>query len=348
MAARNSFYIAPGLVLLLAVLGSYTYGTSLRRMTLVLGVFRTPASQDSIQPKDVSIIGNTLHCEDLHYHEASKLLFTACEDVESTRYSWFPPLANFNNPTAASKARGNIRIIDPRTLKARALHFENFEPPFVTHGIDIIDDPSRRKGEAVYVFAVNHKPSHLYYEAKWSTTLYVEFSASAGSPTDDSYNVKASVALAGTFEGMDSNSTARRIDVVESIELDSTLDNPSYFSDPFANATFDASGFIVCGLTRAVDLQKNSRDPHAKDGVMVWKVAPHGPHGQQTSNARNDVGLGGWSKRLLFQDDGNRIRSSSTAVLVATDPSINGGRRRAQLFVTGFLSKSIVSIGVDL
>ncbi|XP_044714418.1 arylesterase domain-containing protein [Hirsutella rhossiliensis] len=302
-------------------------------MTLVLGVFRTPASQDSIQPKDVSIIGNTLHCEDLHYHEASKLLFTACEDVESTRYSWFPPLANFNNPTAASKARGNIRIIDPRTLKARALHFENFEPPFVTHGIDIIDDPSRRKGEAVYVFAVNHKPSRehfqkanasapksysvvevfhyvigsdtvrhvrsvwdpliatpndilalsptsffvtndhyyrdgwlrmledLYYEAKWSTTLYVEFSASAGSPTDDSYNVKASVALAGlhnnnglghgktsqdvllgsaasgvlhlgTFEGMDSNSTARRIDVVESIELDSTLTTRATFRTP--------------------------------------------------------------------------------------------------------------------
>ncbi len=40
------------------------------------------------------------------------------------------------------------------------------------------------------------------------------------------------------------------ISVKETLKLDSTIDNPSYFSDPYANATFDASGYILAGLTR--------------------------------------------------------------------------------------------------
>lgn len=212
----------------------------------------------------------------------------------------------------------------------------------------------------------------IYPRAKWSNTLHVEFSTDAGHLADESRGVKASVALTGlhnnnglghgrtredvllvsaasgmlhlgAFQGSDS-----KINLIESIEMDSTLDNPSYFSDPYANSTFDASGFVVCGLTKAFELLKNSRDPKAKDGVMVWKVTPSERVGQQRSDHTNGGSLGKWSKRLLFQDDGNRIRSSSSALLVAVDPSVNGGRRQAQLFVTGFLSKNAVMMMVDL
>ncbi|KAF4506532.1 hypothetical protein G6O67_006608 [Ophiocordyceps sinensis] len=422
MPARSSFYLAPGLVLLLAAVVSFVYGPRLRRTSLVLGVFRTPASRDSVSLEHFSTVENTVHCEDLHYHESSKMLFTA-----------------------SSKAQGSVKVIDPKTLKATTLRFDNFGPPFVTHGIDVIDDPDRQAGEAVYIFAVNHKPSSQHYEkanvsapkshsvvevfhhvigsesirhvrsvwdplirtpndilalsptsffvtndhhyregwlrmledvnsgARWSNTIYVEFPAGGERPAED-YKVKASVALTGLHNnnglghgdaahdvllGSAASGTlhlgrvqgvnaARSITVVESIELDSSIDNPSYFADPFANGTFDASGFVVCGLTRAIDLGKNCRDPQAKDGVMVWKVAHQGGRGQQESKVESRAGSERWSKRLLFQDDGRRIRSSSSAVLIATDPAINGGRRRAQLFVTGFLSRNIVSVGVDL
>lgn len=113
MAVRRPFSLAPWLVLLLAVLASYVYGPSLRRTGVVLGLFRSSGFQDSIPHGDISAIENTVHCEDLHYNTPSKLLFTACEDEESTRYSWFPPLTNFDDPTAVSKARGSIKVIDP-------------------------------------------------------------------------------------------------------------------------------------------------------------------------------------------------------------------------------------------
>lgn len=43
-------------------------------------------------------------------------------------------------------------------MKSRRLEFENFDGPFITHGIDVIDDKERAEGEAVYIFAVNHVP----------------------------------------------------------------------------------------------------------------------------------------------------------------------------------------------
>lgn len=117
MPARSSFYLAPGLVLLLAAVVSFVYGPRLRRTSLVLGVFRTPASRDSVSLEHFSTVENTVHCEDLHYHESSKMLFTACEDEETTRYSWFPPLTIFDDPTAASKAQGSVKVIDPKVRR---------------------------------------------------------------------------------------------------------------------------------------------------------------------------------------------------------------------------------------
>ena len=75
------------------------------------------------------------------------------------------------------------------------------------------------------------------------------------------------------------------IKLVESIQLDSIIDNPSYFADPFASKACDMSGYILLGLARAVDLGKTKQDPKAAEPVMVWYARPVGGEaGQEGSN----------------------------------------------------------------
>ncbi|KAL2146595.1 hypothetical protein VTI28DRAFT_3094 [Corynascus sepedonium] len=135
----------------------YIVGPNLYRAVVVLGVLRKYPNGATIQG-EVTEIPDTVHCEDLHYHLPSGTLFAACEDNAETRFKWFPPLTNFDAPELASKSRGSIHVIDPKIMKSRRLEFENFEGPFITHGIDVIADKERPEGEAVYIFAVNHVP----------------------------------------------------------------------------------------------------------------------------------------------------------------------------------------------
>lgn len=48
------------------------------------------------------------------------------------------------------------------------LAFQNFEQPFITHGIDVIQDPA--DANAVYIFAVNHQSNPEYYEREQPDT----------------------------------------------------------------------------------------------------------------------------------------------------------------------------------
>ncbi|KAJ5899664.1 hypothetical protein N7495_004408 [Penicillium taxi] len=50
----------------------------------------------------------------------------------------------------------------PYTLKSTRLTFENFEGSFVTHGINVIQDPVQE--DYVYIFAINHLPNPEYFE----------------------------------------------------------------------------------------------------------------------------------------------------------------------------------------
>lgn len=106
----------PIAVLFLAILGSWLY-PKLHRSTVALGVFRKPANT-TIALSDLHVVKGTTHCEDVHYHSASNLLFTACEDNAAVRHSWFPPLANFDDASVATASQGSIKIIDP-TVRAK-------------------------------------------------------------------------------------------------------------------------------------------------------------------------------------------------------------------------------------
>ncbi|KAJ4252867.1 hypothetical protein NW762_010773 [Fusarium torreyae] len=402
----------------------------INRFTTVMGVFREPANT-IVADGDFITIEDTTVCEDLHHHQDSGLLFTACDDSYEARFSWFPGLGVLHDPLSSAKVRGSIHVIDPKTFKSKRLEFENFAGPFITHGIDVITDPD--SDDSVYILAINHlahpdylqhivdgkKPdeysvnkaasqieifhhvlgtsaikhirsiSHpliqtpndilarsptsfhvtndhyyrerifrqiedVYYGAKWSNTILVQITDLRSE--DSTSGFQASVALTGLHNNnglgrgrtpdeiaigsaasgdvhlarITSNSS---IQVLETINTDSAADNPYYFSDSFAEVNGDSSGFISAGLSKAADLAKSVGVATATEPVMVWLMKPKN---------------GKWEKKLLFEDDGKRLRSAATGVVIGIDPTLEGGQKKAWLFVTGFYSKNIVAVKVDI
>ncbi|CAG7915670.1 unnamed protein product [Penicillium olsonii] len=401
---------------LFAALVSYLAGP-ISHLVQITGVFLTPVPTVLGEGQGPIYIADTVHCEDVHHYRPANLLFTACEDHKSTRFSWFPPLGHMSPPGA----RGSLHVVDPKTMKSTRLAFTNFEGTFVTHGIDIVEDP---KAKAVYIFAVNHLPNPAYFEAgepdgvhkarsqielfhhvlgsstvqhvrsiyhplvetpndvyaespvsfyvtndhfyregvmrmvedfwpsaKWSSIIHVQID----SLSKDS-NVEASVALQGLWNnnGLGHGRTDKEmiissavggelyvsaphsdhtIEVQETIPFQTVTDNPSYYADPYRTDIDDASGFVVAGISQAVYLASNARNPDATDASQVWYT-----------RFLSDTGV--WEKKLLFEDDGLRIRTASAAVLVPIEPK--DGKKLAWLFVTGFMSESMIAVQVEL
>lgn len=102
-----------GAILVLAIFAAFFYTAELPRAKVVLGFGRKQGSTVVANANDFHTIPDTVHCEDLHYHEPSRLIFTACEGVEATRYAWFPALGHFDDPNVGLKAQGSIEVIDP-------------------------------------------------------------------------------------------------------------------------------------------------------------------------------------------------------------------------------------------
>ncbi|KAL2882065.1 hypothetical protein SGCOL_002326 [Colletotrichum sp. CLE4] len=428
--------LVPVLVAGLAIFGGYNYAPAAKRTITLAGIGREKLNTPVAQAGDFIYIDDTIHCEDIHYHTPSGLLFTACEDNEEGRGKWFPGLGTLDDPLTGSKQKGSLHVIDPKDMTQRRLKFENFDTTFVTHGIDVISDP--KKADAVYIFAVNHVPHPDYLATKvggqgsqkvtqksqsrveifhhilgsstvkhlrtvihplmktpndifikdpntfyatndhyypdgvgrlvedvwpgttWTDTIYIHIEEmSSLVPTE---GIKAEVALSGmrNNNGMghgrkageilvvncaggemfigeaSSDSKNTSINIAESVQVDSYIDNPSYFDDPYKTETFDASGFVLPGLSRPIDIPKQVHNTSSDIGSIVWYVKPA---------AGSD---GGYEKRLVFEDDGTRARSAAAAVLVAIDPAQERGERKAWLFVTGFMAGSVVAFKIDL
>lgn len=307
-------------------------------------------------------------------------------------------------------------------MKSSRLEFENFKGPFVTHGIDVIEDP--KQADAVYIFAVNHlvnpdygvaegaddipkarsqielfhhvlesktvqhvrsiwhplieTPNDVYADspnsvyitndhfyrdghmrlveslwpsAKWTTVIHVQLTDLKAT---DSAGLDASVAHSGLWNnnGLGHGRTEdeivissamggelyvstrhpnHTISIKSTIPFDTVTDNPSFFADPYRTDTDDASGYVVAGVSQGIYLAKSAKDPDATEASQVWYARPKGD---------------GWEKKLLFEDDGSRIRSASAAVLVPMEPE--QGQKKAWLFVTGFLSEKMIAVKVDL
>lgn len=151
------------------------------------------------------------------------------------------------------------------------------------------------------------------------------------------HEIVVASAVGGFFHIGTVREDSSAIVVNETIDFDSTIDNPAWFTDKYADeATGDASGFVVAGLLRAIDLSKVGHDPLGKEGAIVWYATP------------SKDGSGSWDKKLLWQDDGSNVRNAATAVLVGIDPAKEDGAKRAWLFVSGFSSGNAVAVKVDL
>ncbi|KAF9887150.1 hypothetical protein FE257_010525 [Aspergillus nanangensis] len=412
---------------LLAILVATLYGPVSREVT-VLGVWRQPVNthQERAEGQAFYKIEDTMQCEDLHYHATSGKIYTACEDSILPRFSWFPPLGNVQGPV---NSIGSFHVIDPVTKKSVRLTFENFAGPFITHGIEIIEDPVR--SDAIYVFAVNHlsnaeyfqsekiaddvpkarsqieifhhvqdsstirhvrsvyhpliitpndiyaeSPSsfyvtndHFYREglmrsvedlipaAKWSSVIHIQLDSLQS--TDPAAGLHGQVALTGLHNnnGMAHGQSSEEmlisgaisgvmyrakphpenhtISVLDEFRYDCSIDNPSYYTDPYRSESDDASGYVQAGLLRAIDLAKTHADPNAKDGVMVWYTRR-----KATTTGESP---GEWETRLLFEDDGNTIRSASGAVLVPIEPNSADKQKKAWLFLVSSRSPSTSS-----
>ena len=101
-----------GLVALVAFLAG-----PISHFVQIAGIFLTPNSTVLAEGQGPIYIQDTIHCEDVHHYRPANLLFTACEDEKSSRFSWFPPIGNFR-PVAT---QGSIHVVDPKVTSSRQI-----------------------------------------------------------------------------------------------------------------------------------------------------------------------------------------------------------------------------------
>ena len=134
-------------------------------------------------------------------------------------------------------------------------------------------------------------------------------------------------------------SAPKTLTVQEHVQVQTTLDNPSFFVDVYATPDNNASGLILAGMARAIDIGSAAKDPDFPMPVAVWHLRYNG----------NDENLTSCPEPILiFQDNGLSVRTASAAVLVGIDPKENDGKKQGWLFVTGFFTRSIAVAKIDL
>jgi hypothetical protein len=256
-----------------------------------------------------------------------------------------PKIEIFHHVLASSSAR-HVRTVEhplilrPNDIAALDLHTFN-----VTNDHYYAGGPFRFLEQA-------------HYRATWSNVVRVSTKAQVGdaSPVAD---VTATIALDRVHNANGLTIGRRRDELLvsscasgtlnfcsilpngtlairERVMLDSVIDNPTYFRDPFETTERDASGFVMIGPTRGIDIGPHSREKNARDGVLTWFLQPR----LGSPNA--------WDTKLLFEDDGSRIRSGSTAAIVGIDPKLEGGKKMGWLFATGYWAQNIIAVKVSL
>ncbi|KAB8254247.1 hypothetical protein BDV32DRAFT_18999 [Aspergillus pseudonomiae] len=201
----------------------------------------------------------------------------------------------------------------------------------------------------------------LFPAAKWSNIVHIQLDSLESEQAETGVDAKVALtglqnnnglghgqsegellisnAIGGIMYRGRTNPETHNISIVDEVHFDSSIDNPSYYADPYRTSSDDASGYVLAGLLRTIDVAKNHADPNGKDGAMVWYTRPKA--------TKEEGGPVEWETRLIFEDDGTNIRSSSTALLVPIEPKPQE-KKKAWLFVTGFVSESVIAVEVLL
>ncbi|KAI1363142.1 serum paraoxonase/arylesterase family protein [Xylaria arbuscula] len=134
----------------------------------------------------------------------------------------------------------------------------------------------------------------------------------------------------------------RTMTVSHYIPIDCVVDNANYFTDPYAGVDGkDYSGYIMPGLADATQFLRGYGDPEFKAPISgeVWYLPA-------IAGKNKDID-GKKLRKLIFRDDGHTIRSVTTAVIVAIDPSKNEGKREGWLFVTSVIGAQMLATRID-
>lgn len=131
------------------------------------------------------------------------------------------------------------------------------------------------------------------------------------------------------------NWTGSQLVQTDYLALGIQLDNPTYFSDPFATAELDGSGYVLGGLLSGIHLDKTCRDPYAKVASSVWI-------------ARRSRKTGKLEKTRLLEDDGDWVSGASVGLIVPGKQSNGKGGRTSWMIVTGPFSLQVGVVKVDL
>ncbi|CAD0085331.1 unnamed protein product [Aureobasidium mustum] len=254
---------------------------------------------------------------------------------------------HYPNPEFVSSRREHIiksnsrvelfrHVIGSSTLKhIRTISHKLIETPNDIYAVSpsefyVTNDHRHREGlmrelEAVAPFA-------------WSNTIHV--SITDLSAISETAGLEASIALTGTKN----NNGLGHVHDFNEVTVVSAERGILYrcFADP-QNKTLRIEETVHLD-TRGIDLAGNTRNPSAKDPTFVWLVQR-----KQSSNIEKDATAeGAWEKKLVFADDGAKLRTASAAVIVGIDPKKEGGKKKGWLFATGFMSENVVATKIDL
>ena len=271
-----------------------------------------------------------------------------------------------------TKARSQIELFHHTLGSTTIQHVRTIRDKYITTPNDIYAQSPTSffvTNDHFYREGILRETEDLLPLAQWSNTIHVDISDLRA--TNPEAGINASIALTGIhnnnglghgqsddeilvtsamggrlYRGRMADSgngkTKDAIRIVDSIEFGSAVDNPSYFDDPYRTETVDKSGYVLGGLSHVIRLGKTKQDPKGTDGVMVWFLE----RSPLPADRREKVPLP--EPRVLFQDDGQRIRSASVALLVPIKPKKGEQKREAWLFISGFVSLNMIAVKVEL
>ncbi|OAA32022.1 Six-bladed beta-propeller, TolB-like protein [Moelleriella libera RCEF 2490] len=279
-------------------------------------------------------------------------------------------LASGGRSSSEPKAQSQIEIFTHKPGSDVAVHRRSIRSPLITTPNDIVATSASR-------FYVTN--DHYYREgrrrmledfltrgaAPWTNMSLVTITdAQAADPTtgfqalpvlrglhnnnglghagpDNKDEILVTDASGGVLYRLRRRAGTEALQVIEEVQMPIMLDNPSWYEDEWKTRDNDASGYILNGLARGIDLAAHMHDQSVSAAVQVYHLRANGSAGAAGGHKH-------WEKRLVYSDRGAQLNTVSGAVVVGIDPAQNGGKKQGWLFMTGFVGKNMVAARIDL
>lgn len=279
------------------------------------------------------------------------------------------PASERPSDPAQPAARSQIEIFKHAVGSSKVEHLRTVRHPLIRtpndiyalneHDFYVTNDHLHREGLKRDLEDMGHEDF-----GAWSDVIHIFLSPYSLSSPDPTVGITATVALdnvqnpnglghgrtpdeillnraaGGVMHTVQANPKTKKWNITDTVQFASTIDNPSYFHDPYAAETGrDASGFVICGLAQAIKFPHPEINP-----TVVWLVSQQSRPSERSETL---LKLGDWNQKMLFMDDGKSVNTGSIGIIVAIKPE-RKGEKKAWLFVSGPLSSAVVRTKIDL